>query len=125
MVSVTGSIDRLDPEPDGAWTITDYKSNRGVDPVRYRLQLSLYALALERALGRRVAGCNVYFVQHPERKGLAAIDPLPPADVEARVLEVAERIRQRDFAIREHPGKATCWSCPFGGRRGFCPERVS
>jgi ATP-dependent helicase/nuclease subunit A len=124
LVTVTGSIDRLDQEPDGSWTITDYKTNRSVKPERYRLQLSIYKLALERAFGRRVHEAYAYFVQHPEKKGLVQIDTLEAEATESKVLEVAQRIAARDFEVRSHPGKGTCWSCPFGGSQGFCPERV-
>lgn len=124
LVTVTGSIDRLDQEPDGSWTITDYKTNRSVKPERYRLQLSIYQLALERAFGRKVHEAYAYFVQHAEKKGLVRIDTLDAEATEAKVLEVAQRIAARDFEIRTHPGKGTCWSCPFGGSQGFCPERV-
>ena len=122
-VSVSGSIDRLDQEADGTWRITDYKSNRGVKADRYRLQLSIYRLALERAFKREVGECYAYFVQHPERKGLVRIDTLSAEETETRILKVAERIAARDFKIRNHPGKGTCWACPFGGPQGFCPEK--
>ena len=123
-MTVSGSIDRLDQEPDGTWTITDYKSNRGVSPDRYRLQLSIYRLALERAFGRTVGDCYAYFVQHTEDKGLVQVKPLNSERTEARVIEVAERVARRDFEVTSHPGREACWACPFGGSQGFCPERA-
>lgn len=122
-VTVAGSIDRLDQEADGTWAVTDYKANRGVEPERYSLQLSIYKLAVERVLGRRASSCSAYFVRFPEAAGLASVPVLTAEETERRIMEVAQRIATRDFALRDHPGKETCWRCPFGGREGFCPER--
>ncbi|HZU95569.1 MAG TPA: ATP-dependent DNA helicase [Planctomycetota bacterium] len=122
-VSVTGAIDRLDPEADGTWTITDYKTNRGVEPERYKLQLSIYRLATERVLGRRVSACRAYFVRYPEAVGLVDLPIFSTAETEHRIIQAAKRIAARDYTIPEHPGAATCWRCPFGGTAGFCPAK--
>lgn len=122
-VTVAGSIDRIDQEPDGSWAITDYKTNRGVEPERYALQLSIYKLAVERVLERRVSSCSAYFVRFPESAGLVNVPVLTAAATEARIMEVAQRIARRDFSMGEHPGTETCWRCPFGGREGFCPKK--
>lgn len=123
VVTLSGSIDRIDPDPDGRWTITDYKTNRGVEPERYELQLSIYRLAMERVFDRRVACSQAYFVRYPESAGLREVETLDPAETEAKVLSVAERIAGRDFSLQEAPEPSTCWRCPFGGREGFCPEK--
>ena len=55
--TIHGYIDALYLDPSGAWRLVDYKTNqvseRGVPDLaeQYRLQLSVYALAVEQALG--------------------------------------------------------------------------
>lgn len=122
-VTVTGAIDRLDHMGDGTWALTDYKTNRGVEADRYGLQLSIYRLAAETVLGRRVSACQAYFVRYPEAVGLVDV-PVATAEVtRRRVLDVARRIAARDFALREAPDAGTCWRCPFGAKDGFCPQK--
>lgn len=56
---ITGTIDNLAEEAGGAWTILDYKTGRlAVDDEawlrqHYRLQMGIYAAAVERILGKR------------------------------------------------------------------------
>lgn len=123
-ITVNGAIDRLDRDPDGGtWSITDYKTNRGVEPERYGLQLSIYRLAVERVLGRTVSGCFAYFIRYPEAAGLVEVQTLSAAETEARLFAVAARLAARDFALAGSPNRDTCWRCPFGGRDGPCPSR--
>ena len=87
---IEGFIDLLIEGPDG-YTVVDYKTdavrtdeeiNAAAD--RYRLQGATYALAVERALGRRVARCIFLFL----RPGGAQAREIP--DLDAAVLEVVQ-----------------------------------
>jgi len=123
VVTVSGSIDRIDPDGRGRWVVTDFKTSRNTEAERYRLQLSVYRLALERALGRVVRSTRVFFVNHPVSQCLHEVEPLSLDATRATILDVAAKIRARDFAIRSHPGHEECWRCPFGGRDGPCPDK--
>lgn len=122
-VTVSGAIDRMDPV-EGGWAITDYKTNRGVEPERYGLQLSIYKLAAEQVLGKKVVDARAYFVRFPEGVGLVSVPVLDEATTRERIVRVALRIAERSFNLDEHPGSEVCWRCPFGGRDGGCPARV-
>lgn len=123
-VTVVGAIDRLVPSAGGTWTIVDYKTGRGVEPARYRLQLSIYRLAAERVLGRTVSGCSAYFVHDPEGHGLVDVPTLSATQIEETLFDIARRIAAGRFDLVEHPGAETCWRCPFGGRDGLCPAKA-
>lgn len=64
-----GYIDCLYADPQGGWRLLDYKTNR-VEPEQaskaaetYRLQMSVYALAVERSLGVAPASLDVHFLR--------------------------------------------------------------
>lgn len=125
-LTVSGAIDRLDPDPGGTtWSITDYKTNRGVEPERYQLQLSIYRLAVERVLGRQVSACYAYFVRYPQAAGLAEVPALSNGDTERRLFDVARHLSERHYELETPPSADTCWRCPFGGTDGPCPSRAS
>ncbi|TWT90556.1 ATP-dependent helicase/nuclease subunit A [Pseudobythopirellula maris] len=64
-----GYIDAMHLGEDGAWRIVDYKTNHtdaaGVGPLaeHYRLQMGVYALAAERALGASPASLTLSFLR--------------------------------------------------------------
>jgi ATP-dependent helicase/nuclease subunit A len=66
---VTGYIDALYRDPQGRLHLVDYKTNdipaNGVarEAKQYELQMSLYALAVERALGEKVASLTLVFLR--------------------------------------------------------------
>lgn len=124
-ITITGAIDRVDPDPAAAtWSITDFKTSRGVEPDRYQLQLSIYKLALERVFQREVSHCWAYFVRHPETTGLVQVDTLSASETEERLFDAGARIAERSFELAAAPVRETCWRCPFGGTDGVCPMKA-
>jgi ATP-dependent helicase/nuclease subunit A len=68
---IEGFIDLLYERPDGGLSIVDYKTDSirsdeelDIKMKRYSRQGALYALALERALGRPVADCSFVFLRY-------------------------------------------------------------
>jgi len=67
-----GYIDCLYQEPDGRWCLIDFKTNR-IGPhnrtallEKYRMQMRLYALAVERALGHKPEEVVLHFLRTGE-----------------------------------------------------------
>jgi len=94
-VTVEGFIDLL-YEAESGLVIVDYKTDVVPGEAdleaamgRYRLQGAAYALALEAALGRAVAGCKFVFVRAPEPRE-RAIEDLPEAIAAVR-MQVEQR----------------------------------
>jgi ATP-dependent helicase/nuclease subunit B len=82
-VVLHGEVDRVDVGPGGA-IVVDYKTGRGfVSAARKQVlsgdnvQLPLYALAVERLLGRAVVGMELFPVGRRERGGLYRSDLVP------------------------------------------------
>jgi ATP-dependent helicase/nuclease subunit A len=95
-VLVEGFIDLLYETPAGL-VIVDYKTDSVRDDAEiaaamdgYRLQGATYAYALQRNLGRPVAGCRFLFLRGGEPR-VIAVDDLPGAvaEVQARVSAAA------------------------------------
>ncbi|MDI6858287.1 MAG: UvrD-helicase domain-containing protein [Dehalococcoidia bacterium] len=88
-IVLEGFIDLL-YETDGGLVVVDYKTDAVPDEeemaramARYRLQGAAYALAVERALGRKVVACRFVFVQ-PTAAREQPIDDLASAMEDAR-----------------------------------------
>ena len=92
--------------------IVDYKTDSHVDPASYTPQLQLYALALERAFGRRPAHAWLHFLRF-NRLIEIPIDHLAVHQLIARL-----RTAQNQLAFDLNEGEQ-CRSCAF--YRGLCP----
>jgi hypothetical protein len=112
-------------EQDGRRVLVDYKTDRvSAEEARerlrsYRLQLQLYALALEQANGKRPMQAVAYFL----RPNVALDVDLSPQD-----LEQAREAVRRFFAAQakvEFPLRIGdhCLRCPH--YRGLCPAKLS
>jgi UvrD/REP helicase N-terminal domain len=117
VVTLSGSSDRLDEESDGTWTITGYKSNCGVNSDRYRPQLSIYQLTLERALGRQVGACSAHSWSRRSRRrscgsNRSALRPLKHASW--RWQSAPQPAASRSVPSQ---GRAAAGSFPSGARR--------
>ncbi|MCR4900892.1 MAG: PD-(D/E)XK nuclease family protein, partial [Treponema sp.] len=64
----TGSIDLIFENPDGTYTIVDYKSDKEIDAEKYRGQQECYRQAASRMLKTPAEkiDCWLYFLRHKE-----------------------------------------------------------
>ena len=121
---VRGRYDRVDVDPDGRVSITDYKSSDVRDPAtasrraRESLQLGIYALAWERQHAKPPDELSLHFLE----SGLVGRSDATERRLEraqARVLTVSEGIRAGHFEAT--PAANRCGFCPF---REICPDAV-
>ncbi len=111
---VRGTID-LWFEENGAIHLVDYKTDAIARPADYAPQLALYALAIERAFGKRPSSAWLHFL----RPNLVAEVPLDDQSLQRARLLVAElreaqNSLQFDLRVDEH-----CKSCQFF--KSLCP----
>src|SRR5580658_5345895 len=102
-------------EEKGEIVVVDYKTDAQVHGESYTPQLALYALAIERALGKRPAQAWLHFL----RSDTLVEVPLnyPVDSLLAELREAQDTLR---FELREAD---RCRSCPF--YRGLCPAGLS
>jgi len=96
---------------NGEIHVVDYKTDAEVNAAAYTPQLALYALAVERALGKRPAHAWLHFL----RSDTLVEVPLDH-DVTPLLAELREAQDQLRFELREGDH---CRSCPF--YRALCP----
>ena len=106
-VTVEGFIDLLYETADGL-VIVDYKTDAVPSEeeleaalARYRLQGAAYALALQEALGRPVAGCRFVFAQASDDRERELADL--PAAMEAVRAEIAAVNGEGSLFLRNRP----------------------
>ena len=121
---VRGRYDRVDTDPDGRVTITDYKSSDVRDPAtaarrsRESLQLAIYGLAWEAQHGRPPDELSLHFLE----SGIEGRSPATPkrlARAAEQVASAAEGIRAGRFEAQPSPSR--CGYCPF---REICPDAI-
>jgi RecB family exonuclease len=111
-----GTIDRVDRLPDGKVELLDYKmgfEDRNEWDVAGSLQLAIYALGLERALGEKVGSVG-YFILSSRQKVTAPYDPASGEATLNLIRETAEKM----LAL-EMDRKGACARCAI---RNLCPE---
>jgi DNA helicase-2/ATP-dependent DNA helicase PcrA len=119
---VRGRYDRVDRDPDGRISITDYKSSDVRDPAtagrraRESLQLSIYALAYESQHGRLPDELSLHFLESGI-VGRSASSPRRLAKAAEQVTTVSEGIRAGEFTAKPSPMR--CGFCPY---REICPD---
>ena len=115
---VRGSID-LWFEENGEIVVVDYKTDLKQRPEAYAPQLALYALAMERAFGKRPSEAWLHYL----RSDTAVAVPLDDAAirrVENLLAELAEAQNTLRFDLRE---AEHCHTCAF--HRNLCPAGSS
>ncbi len=122
---VRGSID-LWFEEGGNWFeeggnlhIVDYKTDTKIDAENYAPQLALYALALEKALGRMPTAASLHFLRADVIKQIPLDEP---ALEQARTLIARLREAQDTLTFPLKPADH-CRSCPF--YRTLCPAETA
>ncbi len=116
-VAVQGRIDRIDAAEEGV-AIVDYKtgSPRSQDHADDSLQLSLYAIAADRALGLKPH--EVVFYNLEDNTRIASSRTREELqDAEDKVRAAADGIRRSEFEPTTNP--RTCESCPY---YSLCPQ---
>jgi putative RecB family exonuclease len=120
-IRLRGVIDRLELDDDGDLVVTDYKTG-SVPGERHELQrlagVHMYALMIERLLGRRPVRVQLLYLTKPE-----AIIAIPSEQSVAGAARKAEALwkaiavacSRDDF--RPHPGPLCSWC----GYQAYCP----
>ncbi len=121
-MDITGQIDLLYQDADGAWGVVDYKSDRiGPDEVearakRYELQMMIYLSAARKHLGECVTGATVYFLR-PGLEHRFDADPETLAAAERRLTHLAEELNRSrltgQFNRIGDSDLSGCKSCPY------------
>ncbi len=99
-----GYIDCLYLDPDGRWRLLDYKTNQvtaGQVPEAgeaYRLQMSVYALAIEQSLGVQPVALDVHFLRPGVEASFAWDDDARAAAIDA----IDEAIQQVRTSATQH-----------------------
>lgn len=109
--TLRGIIDRIDRHPDGAIEIIDYKTHAELwtqEKVDSDLQLSLYALACRRMLGKMPATVSYYFLARDCKMSTRRTERQMDEAVQL-VTATAEKIKDREFT----PNRAHCSRCDF------------
>ncbi|MDP9054564.1 MAG: PD-(D/E)XK nuclease family protein, partial [Acidobacteriota bacterium] len=111
---VRGTVDLWFTE-NGDITIVDYKTDRQVRTGAYAPQLALYALAIERALGKRPAKALLHYLR------LDTVVEVPlDYDLQNLLLELRTAQDTLRFDLNEG---AHCHSCQF--YRSLCPANLA
>jgi ATP-dependent helicase/nuclease subunit A len=114
-VTLRGAMDLVVRWPNGDVDIIDYKSARGPDERPHGLQLDVYAWAIRRegATGRVRSGAMFLGGEGPCEPRFRA--PVAPAKLEARLLELGERLDvSRDAASLPRARPKTCHAIGCG-----------
>jgi ATP-dependent exoDNAse (exonuclease V) beta subunit len=116
-----GTIDRVEPDPQGGWRIVDFKTGRppSVAELRRDLQLALYALGARRGLGLEgPLALEIAYLRRGERIEIP-VDRGLLRRAEGVGREVAEGVLRGRFPARPLPRR--CALCPY---RMTCPEAL-
>jgi ATP-dependent helicase/nuclease subunit A len=122
---ITGVIDLLATEPDGARLVLDYKSDRVGAAVdlealverEYGVQRLLYALAVLRGGAASVEIVH-WFLERPREWASVQYVAGERAGLERLLSDRIERAAAGGFAVSPSPHRGLCLTCP--GRAGLC-----
>lgn len=106
---------------DGSINILDFKAQSRPLPdspaiENYRRQLAIYSHIIEKKSGAPPVKAMIYWTGEAERTRAIMEINLSPYDVEKVVNhfdEVVQKIRKKEFSVREKPDKKTCSECDF------------
>jgi hypothetical protein len=124
---LTGVVDLLAEEEDGAVLVVDHKTDRigGEADVeahvagRYAVQRDLYALAALEAGAPRVEVAHL-FLERPSAPAIAHYEAGDRPALRARLRARAAPLLAGDFPVTELPHAGLCGTCP--GRGTLCPQ---
>lgn len=122
---VTGVLDLIVEQPDGASLIVDYKSDRlsGGEDLEtlvqrdYGFQRLIYALAAIEDGASRVTVVH-WFLERPGEWVAARFGAHEQGAMRERLLTRLASVKAKGFAVSDEPHRALCLTCP--GRGGLC-----
>jgi RecB family exonuclease len=116
-VVITGRMDQVNRLGEREIEIVDYKTGRPrtAEKAEDDLQLSIYALAAQEVLDRTPGRLVFYNLVNNEAVE-STRDAKSLAEAKARIAEVADQIRAREFSAKPRFG---CGYCDY---RPLCPE---
>jgi ATP-dependent helicase/nuclease subunit A len=122
---VTGTLDVLAREPDGAALVLDYKSDRlhehedmqALTERDYGAQRLIYALAALRDGAARVEVVH-WFMQRPSEPVSASFTAAQRPQLEMQLRQRAARAHAAGYAVSATPHRRLCLTCP--GRATLC-----
>ena len=124
-VLLTGVIDLLADEGEGARLVLDYKSDRvearadlaALAERDYGVQRLVYALAVLRDGAASVEVLH-WFLERPHEPLAARYTAADQGELEELLAARIQSARARGFAVSEHPHRGLCETCP--GRASLC-----
>ncbi len=119
--AIRGVIDRVDPLPEGGVEIIDYKSGKPKEDAtpQERMQLLLYALAVQEVFGLEPRKISFYYLQTNDKLSFEEVSPHLEA-TRGKILQLVQEIRSGDFT--PNPSPAKCHWCDF---KRLCPASLA
>ena len=108
-----GIIDRIDRTEDGKYEVIDYKTHRELwssSRIENDMQISIYSLACEKALGFKPDILSYYFLSHDKKISVKRPDSRIKEAVRM-IEETADLIKKQVFT----PNTTGCAKCDFSG----------
>ncbi len=123
-VPVMGYIDRVDLLPSGNVAIIDYKTGKPFDKARVRQdpQLTLYQIAVQQALGKKVESLTLYHLNSLTPLTVPVHSAVMEKNYRTSVIETAKGITEEKFEAKPDPQGHCKWCdyaqvCPaFAGK---------
>jgi len=119
-----GIIDRIDKNPDGSYSIYDYKTGSAKpinkvapneDYENYYNQLGLYKYFYERKTGNVVSNCTLIFPEEPTKNLALNYTDEDINEITAKFKTAIDSIKKHDFEPSNN--KKACNYCPY---KDFC-----
>ena len=114
---IIGIIDRIDKHPDGTHEVIDYKTNLQIweqEKADTDLQLTLYSLACEKALGFKADILSYYFLAHGKKISAQRTD-----EQINKAQKLIEEATRKIYREKFEPDTTHCPKCDFRKRCKF------
>lgn len=109
---IRGTIDRLDMNPDGTFTIIDYKTDVKVDKEKYLPQILTYALAIKKIHRLEPKEGIIYFIRYDHLEEFSiSNDELSAWEIELE--SIVRDINNLNTFTKFEPNRSNCSICQF------------